>query len=216
MTSLSLAAPAGAEEAEGDSGNLSSNLAISGTLIANGVRLEGVEVQVVGGGVDVVITSDAQGKWTTPVPSRADYKILLDTTTLPDGVALVDPAKTELEVKESDWLTSNATRNFQFVGDAVQTASLADQILQRIVAGLIFGSLLALASVGLSLIFGTTGLSNFAHGEAVTLGGITAWITGSIMGLPFPAVVILGLLVGGLSVYLQNEGLWKPLRKRGN
>jgi neutral amino acid transport system permease protein len=215
MTSLALATPAGAEEADSDSTDLSSNLAISGTLIANGVRLEGVKVQITGGGIDVVVASDAQGTWTTPVPSRADYEILLDTTTLPEGVALVDPAKTELQVKESDWLTSNATRNFQFVGEAVQTASLGDQILQRVVAGLIFGSLLALASVGLSLIFGTTGLSNFAHGEAVTLGGITAWITGSLMGLPFPIVVILGLLVGGLSGYLQNEGLWKPLRRRG-
>jgi branched-chain amino acid transport system permease protein len=215
MTSLALATPAGAEEADTDSTDLSSNLAISGTLIANGVRLEGVKVQITGGGIDVVVASDAQGTWTTPVPSRADYEILLDTTTLPEGVALVDPAKTELQVKESDWLTSNATRNFQFVGEAVQTASLGDQILQRVVAGLIFGSLLALASVGLSLIFGTTGLSNFAHGEAVTLGGITAWITGSLMGLPFPIVVILGLLVGGLSGYLQNEGLWKPLRRRG-
>lgn len=215
MTSLSLAAPAGAEETDGDSGPLSSNLAISGTLIANGVRLEGVQMQVIGAGIDVVITSDSQGKWTAPVPERADYKIRLDVSTLPEGVTLVDPSNAELEVKESDWLTSNATRNFQFVGDAVATASLTDRILQRIVAGLIFGSLLALASVGLSLIFGTTGLSNFAHGEAVTLGGITAWITGSLMGLPFIAVVILGLLVGGLSGYLQNEGLWKPLRRRG-
>lgn len=215
IASLSLAAPAGAEEDEQDSDQLSSNLVISGNLIANGVRLEGVKVQVTGGGIDVVVTSDDQGRWATPVPDRADYKILLDTATLPEGVALVDPTKTELEVKESDWLTSTATRNFQFVGEAVQTASLGDQILQRVVAGLIFGSLLALASVGLSLIFGTTGLSNFAHGEAVTLGGVTAWITGSIMGLPFPLVVILGLLVGGLSGYLQNEGLWKPLRRRG-
>ena len=215
MTSLSLAAPAAAEEDEQDSSQLSSNLVISGTLIANGVRLEGVKVQVTGGGIDVVVSSDDQGKWTTPVPTRADYKIRLDTTSLPEGVELVDPAKIELEVKESDWLTSTATRNFQFVGEAVQTASLTDQILQRVVAGLIFGSLLALASVGLSLIFGTTGLSNFAHGEAVTLGGVTAWITGTVMGLPFPVVVVLGLLVGGLSGYLQNEGLWKPLRRRG-
>jgi branched-chain amino acid transport system permease protein len=202
-----------ANETEGD--QTESGLAISGTLIANDVRLEGVEVKVSGGGIEVVVTSDAQGKWTTPVPSKSDYAILLNVSTLPEGVTLVDPTKTELEVKETDWLTSNATRNFQFVGDAVQTASLGDQMLQRIVAGLIFGSLLALASVGLSLIFGTTGLSNFAHGEAVTLGGITAWITGSLMGLPFPVVVILGLLVGGLSGYIQNEGLWKPLRRRG-
>jgi branched-chain amino acid transport system permease protein len=83
------------------------------------------------------------------------------------------------------------------------------------VAGLIFGALLALASVGLSLIFGTTGLSNFAHGEAVTLGGITAWVAGTLFGMPFPVVIIMGLAVGALSGYLQNQFLWTPLRNRG-
>ena len=34
------------------------------------------------------------------------------------------------------------------------------------------GLLLALASIGLSLIYGTTGLSNFAHAEQVTMGGM--------------------------------------------
>ncbi len=47
---------------------------------------------------------------------------------------------------------------------------------QQATSGLVFGSLLALASIGLSLIFGTTGLSNFAHGEQVTLGGILAYV----------------------------------------
>jgi branched-chain amino acid transport system permease protein len=80
---------------------------------------------------------------------------------------------------------------------------------------LIFGSLLALASVGLSLIFGTTGLSNFAHGEAITLGGITAWVAGTIFGMPFPVVIVIGLAVGALSGFLQNQFLWTPLRNRG-
>jgi branched-chain amino acid transport system permease protein len=172
-------------------------------------------VRVVGAGIDETVQSDESGKWEVPVPAKADYTITLDVSSLPSGVDLVDAAGSELSVKEADWLTPTATRNFRFVGAEVQTASLTDQILQRLVAGLIFGALLALASVGLSLIFGTTGLSNFAHGEAVTLGGITAWVAGTLFGMPFPVVIIMGLAVGALSGYLQNQFLWTPLRNRG-
>ena len=210
---LLLQSPAAFAE-DGESG-IDSNLVISGVLVADGERLSGVSITVSGGGISETVQSDDQGKWSVPVPSKADYTITLDVSTLPPGAELRDPAGSKLQVLTADWLTSNATRNFQFVGAEVQTASLFDQILQRLIAGLIFGALLALASVGLSLIFGTTGLSNFAHGEAVTLGGITAWIVGSLMGLPFILVVLVGLIVGGLSGYLQNQFLWKPLRNRG-
>jgi branched-chain amino acid transport system permease protein len=212
--SLAMAPAAAAEEGSTES-QIESNLLISGSLIADGVRLEGVSVRVVGAGIDEIVQSDSTGKWSVRVPSKADYAISLDVSTLPSGVELVDLAASELSIKESDWLTSTATRNFRFVGAEVQRATITDQILQRLVAGLIFGALLALASVGLSLIFGTTGLSNFAHGEAVTLGGITAWLAGTVFGLPFPIVILVGLAVGALSGYLQNQFLWTPLRNRG-
>src|SRR5690606_20680269 len=41
--------------------------------------------------------------------------------------------------------------------------------------GLKFGLIIAMCSVGLSLIFGTTGLINFAHGELVAFGALLAW-----------------------------------------
>ena len=215
--SLAMAPAAFAEDAEDApaQSDLESNLVVSGTLIADGVKLSGVSVRVVGADIDETVESDSNGKWEVAVPLKADYKISLDLSTLPSGVELVDAAGAELNVKESDWLTSTATRNFRFVGAEVVTTSLTDQILQRLVAGLIFGALLALASVGLSLIFGTTGLSNFAHGEAVTLGGITAWVAGTLFGMAFPVVIVIGLAVGALSGFLQNQFLWTPLRNRG-
>ena len=81
-------------------------------------------------------------------------------------------------------------------------------------AGLSFGLLLALASVGLSLIFGTTGLTNFAHGEMVTLGAVLVFAF-SAMNLPFWLAIILSLIGGGLFGYAQDAGLWRPLRRRG-
>jgi hypothetical protein len=41
---------------------------------------------------------------------------------------------------------------------------------RALASGLQFGLIIAITAIGLSLIFGTTGLVNFAHGELVTLG----------------------------------------------
>lgn len=97
----------------------------------------------------------------------------------------------------------------------VRGTSGATRVLQYAVSGVIFGLLLALASVGLSLIFGTTGLSNFSHGELVTLGGITAYITVQWFGFPLWQAGLMAIVIGALMGYVQNTVLWKPLRKRG-
>lgn len=99
-------------------------------------------------------------------------------------------------------------------GIVIQQQDFGQNLINRLVAGLSFGLLLALASVGLSLIFGTTGLTNFAHGEMVTLGAV-AMFGLSAMNLPFWLAGILALLIGGLSGFIQDTGLWRPLRARG-
>jgi branched-chain amino acid transport system permease protein len=73
-----------------------------------------------------------------------------------------------------------------------------------------------LAALGLNLIFGTTGLTNFAHGEILTLGGLLTYYLSAIVKLPVivsvPIAVLLGAFISG---FLQDRYLWKPLRKRG-
>ena len=59
------------------------------------------------------------------------------------------------------------------------TQSFADQFFIRFIGGLNFGLLLALAAIGAALIYGTTGLSNFAHGEMVTCGAVVALVVSS-------------------------------------
>lgn len=88
------------------------------------------------------------------------------------------------------------------------------RVAQQATAGIVFGTLLALASVGLSLIFGTTGLSNFAHAEMVTLGGLAAYVFVQVVGIPLLPAVLLAVLVGALAGWVQDAGMWKPLRKR--
>jgi branched-chain amino acid transport system permease protein len=88
------------------------------------------------------------------------------------------------------------------------------RLAQQASSGLVFGVLLALASVGLSLIYGTTGLSNFAHGEQVTLGAILAYVGCQILGLPLVVSGVLAVAVGAASGWLQDAGMWRPLRRR--
>ena len=45
-----------------------------------------------------------------------------------------------------------------------------------------FSALLAMAALGLSMIFGTTGLTNFAHGELITFGAIMAFAVDQLPG----------------------------------
>ena len=216
ISSLLLGSSALAEEEEPPPpSDFESSLRITGIMQSLGEPVAGITVTVTGPGFSESTTSGEDGRWTIPVPARATYEVILDLSSLPEGVNLREGADDVLIVDESEWLSSSITRNFGFEQAEIQTTSFADQFLQRMVAGIILGSLLALASVGLSLIFGTTGISNFAHGEAVTLGGIIAWVTGSIFGLPFPVVMVIAIVVGALSGFIQNQILWQPLRRKG-
>jgi len=86
-------------------------------------------------------------------------------------------------------------------------------------SGVHFGLLIALAAVGLSLIFGTMGLVNFAHGELVSFGAIVALLFNvvGVAGFKLPLVVATpaAVLVGMLFGYLQDRFFWGWLRRRG-
>ena len=81
--------------------------------------------------------------------------------------------------------------------------------------GFRFGLLIAICAVGLSLIFGTTGLVNFAHGELVTIGAVAGWYINVQAGLPFIPSALIAMLVGAAVGALNERGIWRPLRGRG-
>lgn len=84
----------------------------------------------------------------------------------------------------------------------------------KVVTGLIFGLLLALAAIGLSLIYGTTGLNNFAHGELVTFGALMAYLFSNVLGLNPVLAILITVVLGGAFGYAQDAAIWKPLRRR--
>jgi branched-chain amino acid transport system permease protein len=86
---------------------------------------------------------------------------------------------------------------------------------QLVLAGTVFGLLLALASLGANLIYGTTGLSNFAHGELVTLGGMTAFMAVQWWNLPLWLAIVVATAAGAVAGWLLNRFIFAPLRRRG-
>ena len=73
---------------------------------------------------------------------------------------------------------------------------------------------MAVAAVGLTLVFGILSLINFAHGDFLTLGAFIA-VAGTGLGLPLIIAAIPAILFGAAFAGGLEKVLWGPLRKRG-
>ena len=202
-----------APAAHADDAGLDDNpFRVSGNVQYNGDPLEDVKLTVEGGGYKVDVETDAEGKWRVGVPEKAEYEVTLDESTLPDGVAVVEGSNVQ---KVTVGAGGRVTTNF-FIGKGERNVTpFFDQLVQRLVSGLNFGLMLGLAAVGLSLVFGTTGLSNFAHAEMVTFGALIAWFLGASLGLPIYVAIILAIVFSALFGLVMDVGLWRPLRRKG-
>ena len=172
------------------------------------IVITGSDGAVVGEGV-----TDDTGKVVIPVPEKADYTVTLDESTLPDGFVLADETP-ERAIARDNFVTDSVTVNY-FTGNA-NRASVGywSQLAQRLADGARFGLVLAMCAVGLSLIFGTTGLTNFAHGELVTFGALTAYILNTEQGWSMLIAAPIAIAAGGLFGLFTNEVVYSPLRKR--
>lgn len=78
-----------------------------------------------------------------------------------------------------------------------------DVLIQIFFTGMTLGAMYALASVGLSLIFGTLGMFNMAHGLFMTLGAYVAYSAANAFHLPlvlgFVAAMAAGAVIGVLT-----------------
>lgn len=156
--------------------------------------------------------TDAEGRYEIPLPAPGPYKLAIDTTKLPTGTE-VDEASASRDID----VRPGARQQGNFFLGQVERAKAGrwSQLPQAVVTGLKLGLIIAICSIGLSLIYGTTGLSNFGHGEIVTFGAIMAWTANRRWGLPVLAAAPVGILAGMLGGVLFERGVFKPLRKRG-
>ncbi len=103
-----------------------------------------------------------------------------------------------------------------------------DQISQLLVNGISLGSILALAAVGLTLTFGILRLSNFAHGDYMTLGAYLTLVFDQLLFQAFrvdaanigAALAIVALAMGLSTIVmigyalLCEQLLWKRMRAK--
>lgn len=187
------------------------------------VPVPGVTVTVKGpGGFTGKATTDDAGRWTIETNRSGNFTVTLDQESLPKGVTLRNPDADSLKVPVADgqdkpvlFALGKSTRVVQ---------SKWAQAAQLTAEGFRFGLIIALAAVGLSLIFGTTGLTNFAHGELVTVGAVVAWwvSTGNLPkfipdygGMNFLLAAVVTLVIMAGVGWANDAGLWRPLRRRG-
>ena len=173
--------------------------------------LVGVVVLVEQGGAEVARgETNERGQFNVPVPEAGTYTVRLDPASLPEGL-VPRPESRDVNVRAGN----PAPAPFAFGEGTRETASKFDRAPQLLVGGLQFGLVIAMAAIGLSLIFGTTGLTNFAHGELVTGGALLGYVFNVGLGLNLIPATLIAVVVGAAFGALLDRGLWRPLRRRG-
>nr|MDP9019894.1 branched-chain amino acid ABC transporter permease [Actinomycetota bacterium] len=202
--------PAAAQETGGGE-------SVRGTITdGDGEPVEGVDIIVETAGGDEVgtATTGPDGTYELELPGPGQYRATIDQETLEElGLELRNPDKATLEFP----VRPGQSRPLLFpLGESTRSISgTFVRALQLLVEGVKFGLIIAMCAVGLSLIFGTTGLVNFAHGELVSFGALMAWLANVTWGLHLVPAALVGVVAGGLAGAGLDKGLWRPLRRRG-
>jgi neutral amino acid transport system permease protein len=162
---------------------------------------------------DSTVTA-ANGSYMFQVPAAGAYTVTIDPDTIPEGVSLADEDRTSVDINVIAGRSNPVAFDFT-TGDEQAGRSFLTRALRLGVQGIRFGLILAMCSVGLSLIFGTTGLVNFSHGELVTFGALIAFLFNVTFGFSMLIAAPLAVVAGGLLGGAFNRGIWRPLRNRG-
>lgn len=195
------------------------------------IAAAGVTIEVEGVGS---AETDENGEFRIAVPEPGAYVVSLDIDTLPEGVNLRNPDANPLEA------TVNESRDrrvlFPLVFGEAEKSTAGDITFRRVAQlaaeGLKQGLYLAMAAIGLTLIFGTTGLVNFAHAELVTWGMLATYffnfyglagIIGFLAPLPPPFgggvnllfAAVLGMLSGAAMGWFLNRFIFRGARRAG-
>ena len=167
--------------------------------------------------------TDDDGLFDLPLPGTTidilgnTYTIKIDIDTLPEGTALQNPKQVALKQKVN--LENDVFVTFP-IDDKPKVDTKFERALDLFVGGIVFSLLLAMSALGLSMIFGTTGLTNFAHGELMTFGAIVAFWVDAAPGditiggsnITFLVAMVVGFIASGIFGWVNNKALWQPLR----
>lgn len=224
---------------------------LQGNLRYEGEPLPGVVINVYDESGELVGTAEsgADGRWFVAVPGSATYRVELDESTLPDGLAALTGNVREPFVRPGSVgnvlfrigpgergqsappPTSGGTPSpgspgepagqppqqpaqpgdpEEEEGEVVTGRGTLERVVAYVYSGIHFGLIIALAALGLSLIFGTMGLVNFSHGELVSFGAIVALLFNVVGISGFTLSLVLAIPVAAAAAYL-----WRRFEGRG-
>jgi neutral amino acid transport system permease protein len=118
----------------------------------------------------------------------------------------------------AEWPRANPARTATAVLAIVALALAAvygvQELAQRTVNGVVAGSYLALGAVGLTLVYGTLKLVNFAHGDMLTFGAYVAFLFNVTLGVPVVPAALAAIALTALLGVASDRILWKPMRAK--
>jgi neutral amino acid transport system permease protein len=228
-TVLALAPAAGAQEptsttaTTAPAGPAEDQQIISGALryedeSGEPVPVEGVEITVesADGSFSESAESDEEGRFEVPIPEPGSYTITIDEDGLPEDVSLTNE-RPELTVRVREGRANTPVLFALRFGDigARERSSGLDRAARLAVQGVRFGLIIAMCAIGLSLIFGTTRLTNFSHGEMVTFGALTAYFFNVTLGWHLIPAALAAIGVATMVGAGFDRFFWRRLRNRG-
>ncbi|MDT0330498.1 branched-chain amino acid ABC transporter permease [Nocardiopsis lambiniae] len=180
--------------------------------------------------------TDSDGNWEVGLPGPGTYRVVVDQESVPSTFAvretsLVSDGEAEVEVPAGEQRVLIVALERPDGGEAEESASptdegagsdeaaededtvvpaargsFGDRFVQLAAAGLLFGLVIAVSAIGLSLIFGTTKMINFAHGDMVTFGAMVALVFSSgAVGLGNSLLAIFAGLGGAVLIAVLLE-----------
>jgi branched-chain amino acid transport system permease protein len=176
---------------------------------------KGVRITVSHDGTPIgSVRTDRQGKWQVDVPDATTYRVVLDVSTLPEPFGLTDKSKTVLPAVDTSF---GSTRALFPLGQAASGPGTLSELLKLLGTGVKLGLVIGVAACGLSMVYGATGLINFAHGELVTLGALLTYLLSTTPGfghLWLGLAALIAVLLVALFGTATDVVLWAPLRRR--
>ena len=87
-------------------------------------------------------------------------------------------------------------------------------MLQLIVNGIVLGSIIALAAIGLTMVYGVLNFANFSHADFMALGAYIAFVLNVALGLNIILSFFIAIAIAGALGVLLDFLVWKPMRRK--
>lgn len=87
-------------------------------------------------------------------------------------------------------------------------------MMQLVINGIVVGSIIALAAIGLTMIYGILNFANFAHADFMALGAYIAFLMNVTYGVNIIISFFIAIVITGIIGILLDLMVWKPMRKK--